>query len=65
MSRCSVLDVNMGEMSVQLFNSHKILMEKGKKLDNKEVLITFEKLDRKKLVEKLRKNRLNHKSDEA
>ena len=52
-------------MSVQLFHFHKILMEKGKKLDNKEVLITFEKLESKKLVEKLRKNRLNHKSDEA
>jgi len=26
-------------MSVQLFHFHKILMEKGKKLDNKEVLI--------------------------
>jgi len=36
-------------MSVQLFNSHNILMEKGKKLDNKEVLITFEKLESKKL----------------
>ena len=52
-------------MSVQLFKCYMILMEKGKKLDNKEVLITFEKLVRKKLVEKLRKNRLNHKSDEA
>jgi len=52
-------------MSVQLFHFHKILMGKGKKLDNKEVLITFEKLDSKKLVEKLRENRLNHKSDEA
>jgi len=37
-------------MSVQLFHFHKILMEKGKKLDNKEVLITFEKLESKKLV---------------
>jgi len=31
-------------MSVQRFNSHKILMEKGKKLDNKEVLIDFRKV---------------------
>ena len=31
-------------MSVQLFNFHKILMEKGKKLDNKEVLIDFRKV---------------------
>ena len=35
-------------MSVQLFNCYMILMEKGKKLDNKEVLIIGEKLDSKK-----------------
>jgi len=31
-------------MSVQLFNCYIILMEKGKKLDNKEVLIDFRKV---------------------
>ncbi len=31
-------------MSVQLFNCYMILMEKGKKLDNKEVLIDFRKV---------------------
>ncbi len=31
-------------MSVQMFNFYIILMEKGKKLDNKEVLIDFRKV---------------------
>ena len=65
MFNCSILKYQLGANECSTVQFYMILIEKGKKLDNKEVLITFEKLESKKLVEKLRKNRLNHKSDEA